>query len=426
MRVPIALSVVGSLAVFLAIAFGLVWATNRAAEDEALSEAGSAGELAARVSLSPFLTPGLLRGDSDAKAALDERVQSFITFGDVVRLKVWSRDQRIIWSDEEDLIGQQFRLEDDEFALFDSGGSIVHVSDLNKEENAEEIDDGNSKLLEVYISAKTTDGETVLVESYFHYSMVTDRQADLRRTYMPLIIGGLALLTLAQVPLTILLARRLSRSQRERERLLGRVIRASDAERRRIAAEVHDGAVQDLIGITYSLDATADSAPQHIQERLHTLAGSTRTTVRQLRSVLNSIYPVEVPADGWEHGLSDLVDALEAEGVEVTVDIEHTKLAPMDELLVLRVTRESLRNIAAHADAEHVTVRFRHHFGSLHLEVRDDGRGFTDEAAAGSRSEGHLGLQLIRDLADDVGADLTIDSVPGDGTSVRLELVGQR
>jgi signal transduction histidine kinase len=227
--------------------------------------------------------------------------------------------------------------------------------------------------------------------------------------------------------LAILLARRLSRATRERERLLERVITASDAERRRISAGVHDGAVQDLIGITYTIAANADSAPPPLDQTLNDLAASTRTVIRQLRSILNSIYPVEVPDEGWAHGLNDLVAALEANGVDVTLDIENILLAPMDELLLLRVTREALRNVATHADASRVLVELeQQRLGRIVLHVNDDGKGFTAANADSSRSEGHLGLQLLYDLAHDVGAELVIDSTPGVGTNLRLELIGQR
>jgi signal transduction histidine kinase len=427
LRVPIALSVAGSLLAFVAIGLGLLWATNSAAEREAIDQAGSAGELAARVALAPFLTPGIIDRQPADIDALDAAGQSFKAISDVVRLKVWSQAQQVLWSDERILDGQFFELEPDEYELFASQGSVISVSDLSKEENFAEVADGNDKLLEVYFGATTNDGRPLLVESYFDYAMVTQRASELRRSFMPLVILGLSLLTLAQVPLAILLARRLNRSQRERERLLERVISASDAERRRIAAEVHDGAVQDLIGISYSLEANVDAAHGPLRDTLQQLAGSTRTTVRRLRSILNSIYPVDVPAEGWVHGFDDLTQALEDNGVSVTLDVDDIPLAPMDEMLLLRVTRESLRNVAAHAEASHVVVRLHEQrMGRLQLEVRDDGRGFTADKASSSRSAGHLGLQLLHDLADDVGAKLAIDSTPGQGTSIRLELNGQR
>ena len=100
---------------------------------------------------------------------------------------------------------------------------------------------------------------------------------------------------------------RLRRLQTEREHLLERVIASSDIERRRIAAEVHDGAVQDLIGITFSLSAAADESPPPMSDRLGGLAVATRHTVRSLRSLLNSIYPVQVPESGWAAGLDDTI-----------------------------------------------------------------------------------------------------------------------
>ncbi len=428
LTVPVVLSIVGSLVAFIAIAIGLFWATERAAVSEALSEAGGAGELTARVALAPLLTEQLLSGDPKAIADLDAAQPVLFSTGHMVRLKIWSNDGVVLWSDEHHLIGKQFDLQPDEYELFDTLGSEVDVSDLSKIENQLEVPLGQSKLVEVYFGATTADRQDrVLVETYYPYTLVTNRAGSLRTRFMPLLIGGLALLTVAQVPLAFLLARRLSRATRERERLLERVITASDAERRRISAGVHDGPVQDLIGITYSLDAKADTAPAPMNESLKEIAGSTRTIIRQLRSILNSIYPVEVPEDGWAMGLNDLVAALESDHVDVTLDIADADLAPMDELLFLRVTREALRNVATHADAQHVLVQLeQQRLGKFVLHVVDDGRGFTAANADSSRSQGHLGLQLLYDLAHDVGADLTIDSTPGVGTNLRLELTGQR
>ncbi len=428
LTVPVVLSIVGSLLAFIAIAVALLFATERAAVDEAVQEAGAAGEVTARVALAPYLSTALVDQDPDAVAALDDAATTLFSTVKMTRLKIWSREGVVLWSDERELIGQQFELEDDEYDLFDTLGVEIEVSSLTKDENALELALGVDRLVEVYFGAPVKNSlDTVLVETYYSYTAVTDRSAGLRRRFMPLLIGGLALLTLVQVPLAILLARRLSRATRERERLLERVITASDAERRRISAGVHDGAVQDLIGITYTIAAKADSAPPPLDRTLHDIAASTRTVIRQLRSILNSIYPVEVPDQGWAYGLNDLVGALEASGVEVTLDIENMPLAPMDELLLLRVTREALRNVATHADASTVLISLeQQRLSRLVLLVNDDGKGFTAANADSSRSKGHLGLQLLYDLAHDVGAELTIDSTPGVGTNLRLELIGQR
>lgn len=428
LTVAVTLSIVGSLLAFIAISIGLLYATRGGAVDEALEEAGDAGELTARVALAPLLTPELVAGDPAAIEALDDSKQMLFDTGRMVRLKIWSEDSRVLWSDEAELIGQTYELEPEEYELFDSLGATVDLSDLSKEENELEVAQGNDELVEVYFGAPVRNSDqAVLVETYFPYTLVTERADRLRARFMPLLIGGLAALTLAQVPLAFLLARRLSRATRERERLLERVITASDAERRRISAGVHDGPVQGLIGLSYQLEAYSETAPAPLDDSLHEIAGTARTLIRQLRSILNSIYPVEVPPEGWEFGLNDLVHALEGAGVEITFDIQEFDLAPMDELLLLRVTREALRNVATHADASHVLVRLeQQRLGRLVLQIRDDGRGFTAANADSSRSAGHLGLQLLYDLAHDVGADLHIDSTPGVGTNVRLELMGQR
>lgn len=428
LTVAVVVSIIGSLLAFVAIAIGLFYATNSAAEAEALNEAGAAGEVTARVALAPFLVPELLQQDPEAIADLDAAAGTLNRTVQMTRLKVWSEDSVVLWSDDPELIGSVYPLADEETELFSTLGATVEVSDLSKEENELEVAQGESRAVEVYFGAEMTSGpQRVLVETYFPYELVSDQATELRQRFMPLLILGLGLLTIAQVPLALLLARRLSRATRERERLLERVITASDAERRRISAAVHDGAVQDLIGISYTIEAKADTAPEPLDDTLHEIAGSTRTVIRSLRSILNSIYPVEVPPEGWDAGLDDLVQALESSGVAVTLDIDDVELAPMDGLLFLRVTREALRNVATHADASHVLVRLeQQRLGRLVLQVNDDGRGFTAANADSSRSEGHLGLQLLYDLANDVGADLTIDSTPGVGTNLRLELMGQR
>ena len=205
-----------------------------------------------------------------------------------------------------------------------------------------------------------------------------------------------------------------------------RAIDVSDVERRRIAAEVHDGAVQELIGIGFSLAANAERAPEPLSDELRELAGATRATVRTLRTLLNSIYPVSVPPEGWVAGLGDLLGELRIGGVEVRVEAPEERPPRLEELLILRVAREALRNVKAHSNATIVTVYLEERPGGYVLEVRDNGRGFDSEEAQRSRSAGHLGLQLLKDLATDAGASMEVLSQPGAGTTVRLDVAVQR
>jgi signal transduction histidine kinase len=81
--------------------------------------------------------------------------------------------------------------------------------------------------------------------------------------------------------------------------------------------------------------------------------------------------------------------------------------------------QEGLRNVAKHADAAHVTVRVHVQNGTASAEVTDDGRGFTPNGSLGRE---HMGLELLSDLAEEAGGRLAVESQPGAGTRVRLEV----
>ena len=220
----------------------------------------------------------------------------------------------------------------------------------------------------------------MLVETYYSYSYVQDLVDEYRRRFFPLFLLGLLALALLQVPLALALVRRMAAGQRERDRLLHRAIGISDSERRRIAAEVHDGAVQDLIGVGFALAGRAETAPAPLGAELADLSQATMSTVRTLRGLLASIYPVAVPEGGWVAGIDDLLDELRARDVEVIVDVVAERPPHLEELLVLRTAREALRNVIGHAKAVHVTVRSR---APRH---RVDARG--DRRRAGLRPRG--------------------------------------
>ncbi|MFN0028905.1 MAG: sensor histidine kinase, partial [Acidimicrobiales bacterium] len=424
-KLAVVLALSGSVAVFVATALIATAVFRNLAEQEAEAQAGRFGEAAARVALAPFLTDNLVRQDIAALADLHTAGTALIEDGGAAHVKVWTRGGLILWADDERLHGQTFQLEEAELALFDTLGVSVELSRLDNPENQFDEPSG-AGLLEVYFAVETAAGEPLLVETYYPGTIVDDLASSYRSRFMPLLLGGLVLLTLAQVQLVILLSRRLSRLRADRERLLDQVISVSDAERRRIAGEVHDGAVQELIGIAYGLSAAADQAPESLRPTLRGLAASARNTTRSLRSLLMSIYPYEVPEDGWVAGLQDLISSLQEHGVEVEIRVPDRRLAPVEEQLLLRVSREALRNVSAHAGASRVLIVVSQQASGPLLEITDDGVGFSPNTLAESRRGGHLGLQLLSDLAANVGADLDVRSQPGDGTTVRLELAGAK
>jgi two-component system, NarL family, sensor kinase len=426
LRGAVGATIVFTALTLIGLAVGWAWLFQRTSQSSAVRDAGQYGSLSGQAALAPFITDDLLTGDPDSLAKVATAGQALISVGGAAHVKVWSVDGVILWSDETQLIGRQFAFEDDEKELLDGHGVLATLSKLDKDENKLEIAAGETSLLQVYFGMETPSGTPLVVETYYPTKLVADRASDQRRSFLPLLLGGLVLLSVAQIPLARALVHRLKKLQAEREHLLERVITSSDLERRRIAAEVHDGAVQELIGITFSLSAAADESSPPMNERLGGLAVATRHTVRSLRSLLNSIYPVEVPDDGWAAGLDPIIGALRQRGVTVDVKVPDVRLSPANESLLLRVGREALRNVDAHARASQVTITMTKSGNAVKLLITDNGVGFDKEMAESQRQVGHLGLQLLRDLSEDMGAVLVVDSTPGSGTTVHLELEENR
>jgi two-component system NarL family sensor kinase len=426
LRGAVGATIVFTALTLIGLGIGWAWLFQRTSQASAVKDAGQYGSLSGAAALAPFITDDLLTGSPEAIKKVSIAGEALISQGGATHVKVWSVAGKVLWSDEKELIGQTFAFEDDEKELLDGKGVLANLSKLDKDENKLEIAAGETRLLQVYFGWLTPSNTPMVVETYYPASLVDARASDQRRSFLPLLLGGLGLLSVAQIPLARALMHRLKRLQREREHLLERVITSSDIERRRIAAEVHDGAVQELIGITFSLSAAADESLPPMNERLGGLAVATRHTVRSLRSLLNSIYPVEVPENGWAEGLDPIIGALRQRGVAVKVKVPEVRLSPANELLLLRVGREALRNVDAHARATKVNITMTKNGSTFKLLVTDNGVGFDREMAETQRQVGHLGLQLLRDLAEDMGAVLAVDSTPGSGTTVHLELEENR
>jgi signal transduction histidine kinase len=242
-----------------------------------------------------------------------------------------------------------------------------------------------------------------------------------------LLLVSLVLLWLVQVPLAWRLARRLRRSQLDRETLLIRAVEASADERRRIAADLHDGVVQDLAGISYSLSAAADSTdpppPPSLRSTLREAAAGTRDSMRRIRSLLVEIHPPNLRAAGIEAALADLLSPLPAHGTETTLDVaDDLRLTADTELLFYRAAGEAIRNVERHARATRVSVTIGRSDGHARLEVADNGVGFTPAQRERSRAEGHVGLSLLEELAVRMHGTLEVRSTPEAGTSFVMEV----
>jgi signal transduction histidine kinase len=388
---------------------------------EAIRNAKALTQLAGRGIVAPYLTPQLLAGDPAAIRAFNRAVHARLLANPVVRVKVWDGSGRIIYSDKPQLIGKRYRLGANEVHALRTGGVDAEVSDLSRPENRYERQ--YHKLLEVYLGLRASDGTPVLFELYQRFSSITASGNRLFRTFFLPMIATMVLLELAQIPLAVSLARKIRRGQREREELLQRAIEASEFERRRIARDLHDGPVQDLAGVSYTLSSAATEARQadpELADALDQTSRQTRESIRALRTLLVDIYPPRLHSEGLIAALSDVLSALSAAGVDATLDADpQLRLPPNAEAVLFRAGQESLRNVLEHAQAKSVRVQVRTSEHLAVLEVRDDGRG-TDSSPTDGQE--HFGLRMLEDLARDSGGRLDLNSAPGVGTTVRLEI----
>jgi signal transduction histidine kinase len=422
MRHPVAQFALAGLAVLAVFGAAALLALRGLGNAEALRDARQFATLAGQGIVEPTVAPGLLHGEPGAIAAVDRVVQERVLGERVVRVKLWARDGRIVYSDEPRLIGARFPLDAEKLDVLRSGATKASLSDLSGPENRYER--GQGDLYEVYLPIRAPDGTPLLFETYQRRSAVASTG---RRIWMPfaaLMLGSLVLLWIVQVPLAWRLDRRLRRSQAEREALLVRAVEASDDERRRIAADLHDGPVQDLAGISYSLSAAAqtEGSPQ-ARETLHQAAAGTRDSMRRLRSLLVEIHPPNLRASGLEAALADLLAPFEARGAETSLTVDPAlRLDEDTERIVYRAAAEAVRNVERHADANRVAVAVAERDDHVRLVVVDDGVGFGPDDRERRREEGHVGLSLLEELAVRSGGRLAVRSAPGHGTTFELEL----
>lgn len=422
MRHPVTQFAFAGLAVLAVFGAAAVLALRGLGNAEALRDARQFATLAGQGIVEPTVAPGLLRGRPQAIAAVDRMVQERVLGERVVRVKLWARDGRIVYSDEPRLIGTRFPLDAEKLDVLRTGATKASLSDLSGPENHFEL--GQGDLYEVYLPIRAPDGTPLLFETYQRRSAVASTG---RRIWMPfaaLLLGSLLLLWLVQVPLAWRLGRRLQRTQAEREALLVRAVEASDDERRRIAADLHDGPVQDLAGISYSLSAAAQTgASPATRSTLEQAAAGTRDAMRRLRSLLVEIHPPSLRASGLEAALADLLAPFRASGAETELKVDASLgLDEEAERLVYRAAAEALRNVERHARANRIAVSVERDEAGVQLVVADNGAGFAPEDRERRREEGHVGLSLLEELAARAGGRLDVRSAPGEGTTFELEL----
>ncbi len=208
----------------------------------------------------------------------------------------------------------------------------------------------------------------------------------------------------------------LERLEHERATSSARALLAQEAERRRIAQELHDEVGQSMTAILLGLKRAADDAPAPLRAELHEVREMTRAGLDEVRRLTRRLRPGVLDDLGLVSALTSLTEDFATHtGLRVgrRFDSDLPVLAPETELVVYRVAQESLTNVARHAEAEEVTVALRHADDRVVLEVTDDGSGIQ------APREG-AGIRGMRERALLIGATLDITPAPHAGTRVRL------
>jgi two-component system sensor histidine kinase UhpB len=210
----------------------------------------------------------------------------------------------------------------------------------------------------------------------------------------------------------------LDRLEAERQQTARRALAAQEAERIAIARNLHDEVGQLLTGVLLQLDSIADVVPARSEE-----IGETKRVVRQaldeVRRISSDLRPEMLEHLGLISALTELVTAFQRRsGIRVDREFgpQVTGLSPEAELAIYRIAQEALTNVARHSHARRVTISLHQGPGRVALRIVDDGRGFHNGA------DEHGGLRSMRERAVLLDGALAINSAPGGGIDVRLEI----
>jgi signal transduction histidine kinase len=405
--------------------------SRQVAQQQAMHDVAELTDVLAQTVLQPALTDDMRDSPAAARLGLGQVVHDRVLSATLVRVKLWSPEGAVLYSDEPQLVGRTFTLDDEARRALTVPQTDASVSDLDRPENQFERSEG--KLLEVYRPVWTPGGHPLLFETYFRYDTVSERSHGLWLGFVGIIVSSLAALLLLLTPIVWSLLRRTQRAQDQRQALTRRALASSDAERARVAASLHDGVVQDLVAANLHLSGQAQrAAATGDLERsadLNAAAAQLRSSIGSLRSLLVEIYPPNLANAGLLAALRDLGATLERPGIVIAFELDEdaiARLSPTQSEAVFRVVQESVRNAIKHADPSTITVSIAAHGDWVEVNVDDDGAGFdplrTIAGQAEHRRDGHLGLLLLTDAATEVGAILRVSTGPGLGTNYELQV----
>jgi len=205
---------------------------------------------------------------------------------------------------------------------------------------------------------------------------------------------------------------------------LRQLLELHDRDRKVIAYEIHDGLSQQLAGALMCFEACGqlgDRNSPEARERFERAFGLLRDGVGETRRLISGLRPLILEESGIVEAVEHLVgEARERFGrpIELVHQLRPARLASPLETAIFRIAQESLGNACRHSESDRIRVTLTDRDGLIRLEVQDWGKGFDPERI----EPGHFGLQGIRERVRLLGGRATVQSAPGQGTRVLVEL----
>jgi signal transduction histidine kinase len=220
------------------------------------------------------------------------------------------------------------------------------------------------------------------------------------------------------------LRRQLAVRNRAHDQFVEHVITVQEAERRRLAADMHDGISQRLLSLAFHLDAAADaltSTPDFAARQLERARELVDLTLDEARAAIFDLRPPVLDDLGLADGLASLARSIPS--VAVTVDADEFALPEHVEIALYRIAQEALQNIVKHSGASRAKLELRSESGIALMRVTDYGSGFDrGEVSARDIGQSGYGLRSMTERAELVGGKLEVRSNQGRGTTVSVRV----
>jgi PAS domain S-box-containing protein len=227
---------------------------------------------------------------------------------------------------------------------------------------------------------------------------------------------------------TTLLRKKLSRYQGEIRQLLKRTMEIEEKSRRRLAVELHDGAVQEITSALHRITvcrALIERDPAGALAEMDVMEENLRRGIHELRRIIFDLRPLSLDVLGLLSTLKDYVKKFEREtGIRVALQVSgaERELPPERAAGVFRIIQEALHNVRKHSGADRVTVTLAYRPGRLQVAIKDNGCGFSREDGMRAIKNGRAGLLGMKERVQLMAGRFRVTSAPGKGTRVAFSI----